>query len=62
MLEAALSAVAACAIMACVQFGADNSLRAMDGFFSLVDTPSWSFPQVYILGGDILPVEVEYPF
>ncbi|MGH6965850.1 MAG: hypothetical protein ACREE0_15320 [Phenylobacterium sp.] len=61
-LEAALNAVAACAIMACAQFGATNPLSAMDGFFSLVDTPSWSFPEVYILADGIAPVEVNYPF
>lgn len=61
-LEAALNAVAACAIMACAQFGADNPFRAMNGFFSLSETPNWSFDEVYIVGGESTPKAVSYPF
>lgn len=61
-LETALNAVAACAIMACAQFGADNPLRAMEGFFSLSETPAWAFDELYIIGGDSAPTPVNYPF
>jgi hypothetical protein len=60
-LEAALNAVAGCAILACAQFGARNPLQAMEGFFSLSETPEWAFTEVYVQGGNASPVPMPYP-
>lgn len=60
-LEAALNAVAGCAILACAQFGARNPLQAMEGFFSLFETPEWAFTEVYVQGGNASPVARPYP-
>ena len=57
-LDNALSALTACFIVLCAQYGWDFALKGEDGtraFFRLITAPTWPFAEIYIPGSPPTP-------